>query len=997
MAGNLQTLQNGLFNNTGELNKRSGDAVLSKTVLYNPSNPPLLTEIASAQAINYYNQEMLLFDGNSIYSYIAENETWVNKGVAVSTITSNKQIIRTNNAQQLNPDVNLLNGAEVYAWEDSRGGVAGSIHYEILDTVTQAIILADSQLLDGYGKPKVMTYNNEVLIFATDLSNNLVYTVIDVANPKITNASVTVANDGYVLTGSGTFSYDCAVINGELFCAYLGEDAGVASINLFSLNSSLVKSSVIQVATGATALINVGDINCVSVAGDSLGNIWVSWSNGLHVYVSYYNSSLTQILAPTQVDPLQTSNFYAETLTMIEWNTDGYMGVLIDYHQVSPANPSDEHMQSFIVEPNGFVLNSGVLYSVGLASKPYKVVYPNLTAIYVNIAYQSPLSSTYFTIVIYPEINIVAGKVNSGTGGGLRTNNMLPEIPSLSPGIFKFVNLTKGAVISEGNTIFTLLGVNSTTLNYIDPDIFYGVTQNENLVIAGGIIQIYDGISVVESNFHYPPEGVTAIVTGSGSGLATGQYQYQVTYEWVDNYGQIEVSTPSPILTIMVTAGQNVQLTIPTLRLTKKQPLNNSPRTVPTICVYRTAVNGTIFNEVTSILAPLSNVINANTVTFTDTLSDLSAASNRLLYTTGGVLNNVAPPAASLITLYQDRIVLSGLEDPNLLWFSQNAQNYTNYNTTPTNFAAELTIGCDPLGGPITAIKNLNQNLVIFKKNYIFIVSGDGPNNTGGGQSYPDPVFLTSDVGCSNPNSIAIIPANAAGQGEIGGLIFQSDKGIYMLDQSLNVIYIGAPVYAFNNLLVTSATLVSDQNHVIFTTSSATSLVYDYYVGQWSTFTNQNAIDAITFENQFTYVQPDGYVYQADSNSFTSGDGYAIEMSFTTPDFSFAQINGYQRVFHAMILGTYEGPHTLTVNVAYDYSPTYTQSVTINVNGTPNPTDYEFRLDFAQQVCTAIRLNITDNQILPYNQGYSISAITFEVGTLGGIYRVPSTQTFGTS
>lgn len=997
MAGNLQTLQNGLFNNVKELNKRFGDTLLSNSIFYNSLAPHTNFTpefITTAQAINSYNGEMLLFDGTNVYSYISESAKWTNKGIAASTITSNKQIIRQNQATQLNPDVAYLNEAEVYAWEDSRGGASGSVRYEIIDTATEAIILADSQLIDGYGKPKCITYNDQVLIFCTDGSNNLLYQIIDTLNPTITHTPITVANDGAILTGTGTFSYDCQVIDGYLFCAYLAEDSGTYKINLFSLNDTLTPSSTTTIATGSNAFTGATYTSCLSVTPDANNGIWIAWSNGLDINCVAYTD---QTLSTQIVELSRVYSGTAATVTAIQQGTNllgnAIMLYLIEVYNSTSYNESITAIQMIAPTSPGIITGTVIntLLSVGLASKPYSVVYPNNTNYYINVAYQTALNSTYFTVLLAPDLFQVVGKVNSGTGGGLRTNNMLPEIPSISTGIFKFVNLTKGAIISEAATIFTLLGVNSTTLNYTDPDIFNAVTQNENLMIVGGIIQIYDGISVVESNFHYPPENVTA-TPGSTGGLGAGQYQYQVTYEWIDNYGQIEVSTPSPIVTVTTTLGQAVELVIPTLRLTKKQGI----RTQPTICIYRTAVNGTIFNEVTSILAPLVNTTTANTVTFVDSLSDASAASNRLLYTTGGVLDNVAPPAASLISLYQDRIVLSGLEDPNLLWFSQNVQDYSNYNTTPTNFAAELTIGCDPLGGPITAIRNLNQNLVIFKKSYIFIVSGDGPNNTGGGSSYPNPVFLTSDVGCSNPNSISVIPANAAGEGEIGGLIFQSDKGIYLLDQSLNVTYIGSPAYSFNNLTVSSATLVSDQNEIIFTTTSGTSLVYDYYVGQWSTFTDQNAVDAIIYQNLFTYVQTDGYVYQADPTSFTSG-GSPILMSFTTPDFSFAQISGFQRAFHVMILGTYFGPHTLTVNVAYDFSPTYTQTVTIDVTDTPNPNDYQFRIDFAQQQCTAIRLNITDNQTLPYNQGYSISAITFEVGTLGGIYRVPATQTFGTS
>jgi hypothetical protein len=1023
MAGNLLTLQNGLFNNTGQLNKRFGSDILSQLITGTSDF------ISSAQAINVFNDEILLFNGFNIYSYIVENQTWANKGIATSVVTNNKQIIRSNQADQENPDVGFFGNAEVYVWEDSRGsGGSGSVRYSVLDTTTQSIIINDQPVStnagDGYQKPKVIAFNGELFMFYTDGYQGLYYQYINpVSSPNTISDQVQIVSDGYVLTNS-SFSYDVSVIGNNMYVVYTSEGSGTGAINTFYLSPTLTKTGLTTVAIGTEAIRSPLYESIVSIVGDSLNNVWITWiglgdTNQNCIYVATYTYTGIQTLAPSIVS---SQAFPFSTISIIENPLILGSTIILGEIAQNTATPWTNYLIGFYVAADGNVDDAGNIRSIGLASKLYNVN----GNIYVNVSYSTPDNATYFTLLFNNGITgglpsqtaqqelsyTVVGKVDSGTGGGLRTNNMLSEVVTVSNGIVKFANLTKGSIISEAGTVFTLTGVNSTLLDYENPNQFQAVTQNNNLMIVGGVIQIYDGISVVESNFHYPPENITATVSGSGSGLGTGQYEYQVTYEWMDNNGQIEASTPSNGTIVQVTAGQNVTLTIPTLRLTKKT--SQQGRTSVTICVYRTPVDGTgdTLNEVTSIIAPLLNSTTADTVTFTDTLSDIDAASNRFIYTDGGVLENVAPPSANLITLYQNRVVLGGLEDPNLLWFSQNKQDYSNYNTTPTNFAAELTIGCDPLGGPITAIKNLNQNLIIFKKTNIFVVNGDGPNNTGGGTSYPNPQFLTSDVGCSNQNSIAIIPPSSSGQGEAGGIIFQSDKGIFLLDQGLNVTYIGAPVYAYNSETITSTTLVPDQNQVIFTTLSGTSLVYDYYVNQWSTFTNQAAIDSVIFQNEFTYVNTLGQVYQTDENIFTDA-GAPIFMSWTSPNFSFAQLNGYQRVFNVMILGTYKGPHTLNVSVAYDDSPIYTQFATINVIGSTaiwgedafwgqsSPwggtyTPYQFRIDFKQQVCTSIRIMITDNQTSNYNEGYSISAMTFTVGVLGGANRIPATQVVGT-
>ena len=104
-----------------------------------------------------------------------------------------------------------------------------------------------------------------------------------------------------------------------------------------------------------------------------------------------------------------------------------------------------------------------------------------------------------------------------------------------------------------------------------------GITE---LHIVGGVKKIYDGVSCVEDNFVLFPEnylGNGAVVTlGSGGNLSwnstnPSQYQWAVVYEWTDNYGQVQRSTPSIAVTATTGApGQAAFLVGPTLRVTEK-------------------------------------------------------------------------------------------------------------------------------------------------------------------------------------------------------------------------------------------------------------------------------------------------------------------------------------------------------------------------------------------------------------------------------------------
>ena len=130
---------------------------------------------------------------------------------------------------------------------------------------------------------------------------------------------------------------------------------------------------------------------------------------------------------------------------------------------------------------------------------------------------------------------------------------------------------------------------------------------------------------------------------------------------------------------------------IPTLRLTEKNAI---------IEVYRTEALQTIFFKVTSTTAPLLNDTTVDTVTFSDTLADSSIISHEPIYTTGGVLENIVAPQASLCEVYNNRIFLAGLDDPNKIVFSKIRNE-----GAPVEFNDTLYRILNPYGGNITAIK----------------------------------------------------------------------------------------------------------------------------------------------------------------------------------------------------------------------------------------------------------------------------------------------------
>ncbi len=998
----LLALENAKFDKLGALNKRSGYDIL-------PNNVISGNLITSATAIDSFNDELNLFDNKNIYSYLPSLQSWANRGPAISLINNNQQVIRNAASQQLNPDSAYLNGLKFFAWEDSRGGV----RYSVVDATTNAYVVADKNIAGSLGKPKFIVFNDLVYLFYTS-NNNLNYRIINPNNANVIGNQVNAISDG-----RPDFKYDCCVSNNRLYISYFGTELQEGfpghAVKNFYLTTANVVTDLIIVSVGHAALnIDHLAINVVGFFVPEFNSykLWISWSNGQQIRVACYEA--TPVNITLIFDDLLVDEVVCDGLAGIGSITVGSIGSLqlvyeFENSSVVGVLPSYEACKCVIINTDQTFSTIGVLRSVGLYTKPF--IYNG--NIFINLAFESPLQSTYFTALLTSSPFTIVNKVSAQVGGGLRTNNMLGEVDTINDGTFLWANLIKGQFISEDNTSFSLLGVNSTISDFTNINKFNSVTQSDNLLFVGGILQSYDGISVNEQNFHLFPEIIFSTIIPASGALSAGQYQYQFLYSWTDKFGQIQYSSPSPTLTVTVALNDAVSFVIPTIRLTAK--------TNVIIKIYRTQANGIVFQEVTSELAPLLNNVNVDTVTFIDGAADVNIQANQTIYTTGGILANTSPPSCSMISLYNDRVIIGGLEDPNLLWYSKNKINNSNFNTIPVEFSTSLTISVNQEGGPITAIGLMDQNLIIFKRSAIYIMSGDGPNDMGEGNNFQDPQLITRNVGCANPNSIVL-----TGQ----GMMFQTpDKGIWLLDRSLGPPqYIGAgPDDLAKQYLVSSAILDQNSNSVIFTTFDGPALVYDYLIGQWATWTNHQSVDAVTFENLFTFCKNNGRVYQQNPNIFYDGyvSNIAIPYSLevTTPWISYSQLLGYQSIFKTFIIGQYKGPHQLKVDIGYNFNETFTKFALINATsvagsktwgsdvvwgasslwgggnygfaGSSGWQPYIFQVNMPIQKCTSFRLKIKDVQSSLYNEGYTLSGLLLELGMMADGVRVPLANKVG--
>lgn len=524
--------------------------------------------------------------------------------------------------------------------------------------------------------------------------------------------------------------------------------------------------------------------------------------------------------------------------------------------------------------------------------------------------------------------------------------------------------------------------------------------------------------STVTFTGHNYPTGLAVTLTTAGtlpSPLATGTTYYIInrtanSVRFATSLANANAGTYIPLVstgsgnsTINVTAGQgSVLLNIPTLRQTYKTTPNAAR-----IVIYRWAADQQTYYQITSVSNPILNDPTVDSITYLDTQSSAQILGNLILYTTGGVIEDISSPACSAFTLYKSRLVLVDAEDRNSLWYSKQV-----IENTPVELSDLLTIyvapttGAQGSTGPITALSAMDDKLIVFKKDAIYYITGNGPDNTGANNDFSDPVFITSTVGCSNQQSIVFIPE---------GLLFQSDKGIWLLGRDLSTKYVGAPVQQYNSNVVLSAITVPATNQVRFTLDNNITLMFDYFYEQWATFSGIPAISSTIYEGLHTYLNSSGAVFQETPGQYLDASNPVL-MSYTTNWYNLAGLQGYERLYFVYLLGTYYSPFKLNVQLAYDYNSGPSQSLIVTpdnystVYGGPSPYGsdspygdtsevFQARLFPSKQKCESFQVSVQEIYDPSYGvaagAGLTMSGMNLVVGMKKGYRPAAANRSFG--
>lgn len=793
----------------------------------------------------------------------------------------------------------------------------------------------------------------------------------------LTGASVKLVNGSIFIfqTGANTVRrYDTSLVySGTSFSlgASLSWDVCTWSTG-FVIAYDNGSNIVVNILSGATTTFSNTNVIRVSifpqVSGTSLV-VMVARSTGNKVTAFRYDSSLTLLGTANQafgsntvynltgIAPLGISTI----LVAVEGGSSTASDVearFVQYLSVSSSYTGTDSLSSY----------GNNTKRAAIASKPFQFstgLYPHVLLSHESVDTYN-LQNSYFLM----QFSVPGGQAgfNAKIASGLAPrmlsrftygSNVLPNFSAISSTRAIAPLLTRSDSIATTSEATSVFGLSSCVLNL---DTYFQGSKPVKLggytALASNQIYLIDATGCNEINFLLYPDPVVSISVSAGV-IPNGTYSYVVLYEAYDNKGNLIESSPSAPFSYVNASGPS----------TLTANLNDAcfiSRTDVRVSLYRTEAGGTIYY-----LAATTANFTSSTLSIADNNTDAVLRTNKILYTTGGIAENINPPNSNFIAAAKNRLWTFEQGSLDTVWFSKESRE----GFIP-QFSDLLTLNVGRQYGRLVGVAALDDKVVIFKEFCVIVIVGDGPSdNLVGGWS--SPAVISQGLGCISARSIVETPV---------GVFFQSQEGIYLVDKGMGVVFIGRPLYKSEGTLISSA--YNPVLNCVYLLSTTKLWVYFITTNTWYEWTVTNPIDLI-FESNTLYLFTTTKILIQTDNVWRD-DSQNYEQLIRLSQFQFAGIQGYQRIYKILATGRSIGDETGTVTIKnfFNASPTVTDTQTILQTATVANGKMSFEIRPSIQKCETMQVELSHTA---NNSGITINALSAEVGALTGAGRRAST------
>lgn len=991
--------------------------------------------------------ELLAFTKDRLYSWYAARGLWVDKGEHPAVAVDETPIFETT-SDQTQCDRAEVDNTIFYCWRDeadpsdpSHGPVlgpggappaanAGAVYVAAIDKVTGAVILPPTEI-DGEARPRLVAlpHWHYVLLFTINASTgDFLFRQLTPGNGELdvdvgTPPTTLVLGTTITATRPSTCAFDVCLLDGTspsgatAIWVYTRADGTVYTLGKVtgSTATGTTLATKSRFCDSATAIASAPDGSAVMIVRTQDSAIYgdvitLPAVTDLYSTVQLNIGAAAALAAPcAQIAVAYSDGVHSPNYLPSIWWTPILLAGNADEGESYPVTGYNTFPYTAASGPTG----TPILFmrNVAVASRAFcragnGHVFVHLVFAEFNRVAQGRFAQLQNTYFLYRDDGRLCGQVAADVAGGFDSSDTYESIVSHLPGVARIDTTDAYAWCAQRRRRIPLAGTFDSvysarapldaSVSFDDARARRAVRLGETLYVTGAEVLQYDGEQLVECGFHLYPWRVRPELEDNTTDIPAGSYTYKSTFRWDNARGERERSTTAVYRTLATGTPGDIEVTVAELGITHK----TDARSPIVIEIWRTKANpGSVEDPMYLVTsqdpnqarAPfnrfVANVPANASATVDDTLTDEDLEEVEESEEVGSVLESLAPPPCSVIAASPDRIFLGGIAgDPHRVWYSK----YRAVGQVAA-FDDELTIDIPHPGGAITAIALLQETLVVFRASAIYVVPGEGLDNTGGGQNYGPARCVSPDTGALAPEVVALTAL---------GLVFKSAKGWYLLTPNGVPQYIGAPIADYDAEEVI-ATHVIESNHQVRIVTGQRVLVWDYLVNQWSEWSEGLASAACVWQGQHAYwslFDQNWRLEQLDDPTFSYA-GYGLDVE--TPWIKLNDLGGRGRVRRLLITGEWRSAHKLRIRVARDYAhgaggdPAWFDDVLWSPSSTVPGDPEQVRHGPSIQRCGAIKVRITAvgaASSLPFGivdavsgEGMRLTGLGLEVGVEPGL------------
>lgn len=927
--------------------------------------------LTNARRVVPHNGELLVFTKDELLSYFEDQDTFITRATYLAVKPTETPRFVTIGDQN-DVDTARLSGIVYHCFTE------GSLLYlGITDEATDAVVLAPISITGS--RPRLVALGTKVLLFWVNAGVDLVVRSLDPAGDPADVASELASPTTVLAAAAFNVYYDVARLLGvdTAIVACRRQTTTSYSVGTVTAAASVTMTTKARTCNGPIAIashpagtsVEVVRTNIPSVEGDLMT-----------VAGPFTDTNVGSALgaAPNTVEAV-TAAFRSvanggQFRCYAFWTGDtGSSPHVTEYNYVDTAGSLGTETtlaRRFSLASRAFDHDGRVFVNVAFTE----------ASNFTGAVFAQQLQSTIFLV---RDDGLRCGKhlaSRAAVGADYTTQVVLPGVQNTGANTFTWCALEKRRFdVAISHQTHADRGPCDVTIEF-DSDEARRVAQiGQTLYVAGAEIMQHDGVRLTEVGWPIFPWSFTATEAASGGIITNGTYAAKVTWASTNATGERERSTTATVGEVTIAAQPaGITYTILPLALTHKASA--------AIEVWRTEVNPTADSSFYLTTNPDPSdtagsncfVINApasSSVSFTDELADSTLTDREGHPENGALLENLAPPAASIIIASDTRLFLAGVAgDPHRVVYSKiRAAGQV------ASFHDALAVDVPRAGGDITALALLSETLVVFRETAIYVLPGQGFGNFGdadGSQNFGPARMLANDCGAVSHEAVALTS---------DGLIFKSSKGWYLLNRGFALEYIGAAVKDHDAETV-HAIHVLETQHEIRVLTSGRMLFFDTVAKQWGERTIDDGIHACMWRGVHHVLTATSVRQQL--STYTGLDyGLDVETAWIKP----ADLQGWARIRWIMLLAEYRSAHDVRIRVAYDFVETYVDDVPWTVSPTTIGGPEQMRLGPSRQQCQAFKVRITAQAVgsatPPTGEALKLTGLGVELGFRKGLYR----------